>query len=155
MVKPSTIDLDSLNLTFVKIDDPFIEESINKKIESFTAYLKGKSPKQTTAGRIGILFYEKRSTSSTSWFNGDNDICWEQWILNLKITQALGEKEEIKAKMQLEKDLMILLHKISDQTMEALDHIPSLTSNDPFPFQIVVMSKSDQSWTQMLKQMIL
>lgn len=150
------MDIDSLNLTYAKIDDPFIEDTVNKKVSLFTEALKGTSPKQCTNGRVGILFYEKsQQGSSKTWFTGTNEICWEQWIINVKITQALGEKDEIKAKRQLENDLLQLLHRISDKTMEALDHIPSLTSNDPFPFQIVLMSKSDQSWTQMLKQMIL
>lgn len=153
-IKPTAVDIDSLNLTYAKIDDPFIEDTINKKVALFTEALKGTSPKHCASGRVGVLFYEKTRGASGTWFTGANNICWEQWIINIKITQALGEKEEIRAKKQLENDILQLLHKISDKTMESLDHIPSLTSNDPFPFQIVIMSKSDQSWTQMLKQMI-
>lgn len=153
-IKPTAVDVDSLNLTYAKIDDPFIEETVNKKVALFTEALKGTSPKQCTSGRVAILFYEKGQGSSKTWFTGGNEICWEQWIINIKITQALGENEEIRAKRQLETDLVQLVHKISEKTMEELDHIPSLTSNDPFPFQIVIMSKSDQSWTQMLKKMI-
>ena len=154
-IKPISVDVDSLNLTYVKIEDAFIEDAVNKKVALFTAALKGKSPKQCTSGRVGILFYEKGKGSSSTWFSGSNDICWEQWIINVKITQALGEKDEIQAKKQLEADITQLLHNISDTTMQSLDHIPALTSNAPFPFQIVLMSKSDQSWTQMLKQIIL
>ncbi len=142
-------------MTYSKIDDPLIEDTVNKKVTLFAEALKGTSPKQGTHGRVGVLFYEKSRGTSGTWFTGSNDICWEQWIINVKITQALGEKEEIRAKRQLENDILQLLHKISDKTMESLDHIPSLTSNDPFPFQIVIMSKADQSWTQMLKQMII
>ncbi|TPX69629.1 hypothetical protein SpCBS45565_g02265 [Spizellomyces sp. 'palustris'] len=149
--RPMEIDLDALNVTYARLEDPELERAVDEKVRMFDKALEPLSGRNK--GQIAVMFFERRAKKS--WFTKtEEEVCWEQWVITITIRESRTEREHIDARRALQKDLVTALTSISQMTNEQKDHIPPIVNNDPFPFQIVISSNSDASWTSMFKQMI-
>lgn len=105
------------------------------------------------------MFFKKRPKKT--WFTkSEEEVCWEvielyvspmiiadmqsvlcqQWLLSLDIRDCVTERQQIDSLRILQKDLTSALIKISQLTNEQKEHIPAITSNDAFPFQVKISS---------------
>ncbi|KAI9094301.1 hypothetical protein DFS34DRAFT_651988 [Phlyctochytrium arcticum] len=148
---PQDVDLDRLDITYAKLSDPEVETIVDEKVRQFDRAMEPGAGKNK--GQMAVMFFERRPKKS--WFTkSEEEVCWEQWVLTITIHTSRTEREQIDARRQIQKDLVTVLQTISQVSNEQKDHIPPIVNNDPFPFQIVVSSNGDASWTSMFKQMI-
>ncbi|TFY55292.1 hypothetical protein EVJ58_g8340 [Rhodofomes roseus] len=79
-----------LNLTNGQpgVDDPEMKQLVDDKVEAFWKSIEGGYNKR---GQIIVTFSEKRPRKT--WFiMGEEEIPWEQWIINAEIRQPTPEK---------------------------------------------------------------
>ncbi|KAI8853194.1 hypothetical protein BC829DRAFT_22817 [Chytridium lagenaria] len=156
LTKPVEVDVDFLELTYVRVDDAEVEKIIDDRISTFIKsldYSGGYGPLQTS---IAIMFLERRAKKY--WFTKtEEEICWEHWTVNISISQSRTEKEQIEAKRSIEKNLFECLMNITQKCNENKDHVPPIVNNDtyPFPFQIVFNTNADaNTWGGLIKGLI-
>ncbi|KAI0051231.1 DUF1649-domain-containing protein [Auriscalpium vulgare] len=137
-IKPKTFEV--LDVTMPGVADPEIERLVDEKVGAFWkgmesgAYKRGQititlSGKQQKKAWLGITSYEE-------------EVPWEQWIINAEIRQPKSEQERVTFNENLAATLTkslrtMLTHTSSEQGRAA---VPSITNNQvsPFPLKIVV-----------------
>ncbi|KAJ3325544.1 hypothetical protein HDU76_013137 [Blyttiomyces sp. JEL0837] len=131
-----------------------VEERVSTFIKSLDP-LTANTKQQHT---ISIFFTERRAKKNNYWFGkAEEEVCWEQWLISLTLTQARTEREQLEAKKAVETQLLTALSKITQKANENKDHVPPITNTDsyPFPFQIVFSTIPDaSSWGDLLKGLI-
>ncbi|KAH0584647.1 hypothetical protein H2248_010179 [Termitomyces sp. 'cryptogamus'] len=101
-VKPQTFEV--LDVTMPGVSDVEMEQLVNDKVDAFWRGIEGGASRsgqvpllpQPTSCRahhpqIKITFSEKRPKKS--WFQvyvGEEDVPWEQWIINAELRQPIG-----------------------------------------------------------------
>ncbi|KAJ3278690.1 hypothetical protein HK104_002104 [Borealophlyctis nickersoniae] len=151
MARPREVDVEFLDLTYTRLDDPEVEKTVEDKVVGITRMIEGSGTSNKV--QLAVMFFERRAKKS--WFTKtEEEVCWEQWLLTLTLTQSKTEREQIESRKSLRNELLSSLLSITQRTNEQKDHIPPLTSSDPFPYQIAVSNNADLSWTSMLKQII-
>ncbi|KAJ3040671.1 hypothetical protein HDV00_010564 [Rhizophlyctis rosea] len=145
------MDIEQLGVTYVCLEDSEVENTIEDKLAALTRLLDAPgSPNKT---QLAVMFFERRPKKS--WFSkSEEEVCWEQWLITLTTTTSKTEREQIEARKSLRENLVNALTTISQKTNEQKEHIPPITNNDPFPFQIVTLNTADVSWTSMLRQFV-
>lgn len=102
-IRPLTRDL--LDITLPTIDDVDLETLIDQRatalvrqMDSQAGYSYGGSGgggfngDGGTRGQLAVRFFEKkRRKTYFSFGKGEDDVCWEQWILNVSLTRAKDE----------------------------------------------------------------
>lgn len=145
-VRPKCSDV--LDMTLPSIDDAAIEDLINTRVKTL---LKGIDTGEFSAqgksrGRISVQFFEKKRKKS-AWFavRADEEVCWEEWVLNITLLTPRTDSERLKARHSMETHLQKAILQIITTVSFQKDHIPPITenNNNPFPFQIVVGGKSE------------
>ncbi|KAG6328096.1 hypothetical protein ID866_10492, partial [Astraeus odoratus] len=87
-VKPQTFEV--LDVTVPGVSDPEMEQLINDKVETFWKAIENGSNKR---GQILVTLSEKRPKKS--WFQvyvGEEDVPWEQWVVNAEMRQPKTDK---------------------------------------------------------------
>jgi hypothetical protein len=107
------------------------DKLVDSKIIEFLQQIDSSNTKKH---QITLQFYEKKPKKS--WFTKEDDTCWEEWTIEVLITRAKTEREQIVAKTQLQKDLKQCLIHISTESGNKRDHIPPIINSDPFPYQV-------------------
>ncbi|KAH7359743.1 hypothetical protein BKA66DRAFT_472345 [Pyrenochaeta sp. MPI-SDFR-AT-0127] len=146
-ISPLTRDL--LDLTLPAIDDVDLETLIEQK--TFTLVRAIDSTHQPRGrGQIAVQFFEKKRRKTYFFGKADEDVCWEQWTLDVTLAQPRTETDVLKVRRAMSKSLEKAAHKIIAIVNRDKDHIPPITTTDanPFPYQIVVNPKaaSDNEW---------
>jgi len=146
-IVPIDVYIQPLNITYVRCDyddamDRLIEARISDFCKLFISDLY--RHKQT----LSIFFYTHQSSvKSSSWFSTTRARTseWEQWCLNVQVSIAKTEPEQIASLKNLSGHLLDKLIDISQKTNEEKSHVPPITSTEkyPFPFEIVF---DDVSW---------
>ncbi|KAI8813758.1 autophagy-related protein [Cladochytrium replicatum] len=151
LTKPEEEDLDAFDITFARAADEDFEAVISAKIADFMREMGNGSSK----GGVSVMFYEKKQKPKY-WFGGraDEDSCWEQWVINVTLVNPRSEREQLEARKLVQKQLQTALLRISQKTNEEKDHVPPITNNEPFPFQILIVPNAEIPWGMggMLKQ---
>ncbi len=124
-------------------------------------YGDGRGTSGGTRAQVAVQFYEKRRRKASGYtgFNlfrgrgesngGDEEVCWEQWTLDVTLATPRTETDAIKVRRAMEKSLHKTTMKIIDIVNRDKNHIPPImtTEGNPFPYQILVNPKND-GWGQ-------
>ncbi|XP_012079158.1 autophagy-related protein 101 isoform X2 [Jatropha curcas] len=158
LVRPKDIDLELFDITYVQCGDFEVEKKIDEKIEQFISWVE-KHPNKKS--QICLSFYEVKS-KQPSWFkNKIERLCWEQWYVNLNVTQhrkahsgkshhskgAVDPEESVSEergvrRAALEASLREVLFQIIKFVNEKKDHVPPISDGVIyFPYEITIPRK--------------
>ncbi|KAF2490443.1 DUF1649-domain-containing protein [Mytilinidion resinicola] len=146
-ISPLTRDL--LDLTLPAIDDVDLETLIDQRSAALVRAIES-AHQQRGRGQLAVQFFEKRRRKTYfSFGKADEEVCWEQWMLDVTLATPRTETDVIKVRRAMEMSLHKAALKIVNIVNRDKDHIPPITTTDanPFPYQIVVNPKSD-GWGQ-------
>ncbi|KAJ3520253.1 hypothetical protein NMY22_g12835 [Coprinellus aureogranulatus] len=156
-IKPQTIEV--LDVTMPGVDNPVMEQLVNEKVDAFWKGIEGGSKR----GQILVTFSERKPKKS--WFQvymGEEDVPWEQWIINAELRQLksdqgrvlgiLRPKRTLTGPLPLERASLhsalsatltkivftMLTHTSSEQGRAAVPLITNAAGISPFPIQINV-----------------
>lgn len=87
-ISPLTRDL--LDLTLPAIDDVDLETLIEQKTFSLVRAIDS-SHQPRGRGQIAVQFFEKRRRKTYFFAKADEDVCWEQWTLDVTLAQPRTE----------------------------------------------------------------
>lgn len=150
-IRPSLRDLPQLDITLPYIaDPPEIETLIDARTTNLVHQLtSANTPNGGVRGQIAIQFFEKRRRKS-GWLagmgrGGDEEVCWEEWLLEVTIAKPKTDSERTKLRRAMESSLHKAAMKIVAIVNRDKDHIPPITTSDanPFPYQIVLNPKQE------------
>jgi len=138
-VKPRTFEV--LDVTMPGVSDPDMEQLIDEKVAAFWKGIQNGPGKK---GQIIVTFSEKRPRKS--WFQvymGDEEVPWEQWVINAELRQPKSEQERQLANNSLTTTLAhsietMLTHTTSERGRTAVPLITNATGISPFPLRISV-----------------
>ncbi|XP_010547510.1 PREDICTED: autophagy-related protein 101 [Tarenaya hassleriana] len=171
LIRPKDIDLELFEITYVQCGEIEVEKKIDEKIEQFMSWVD-KHPNKKS--QICLSFYEVKS-KQPSWFtNKIERLYWEQWYINLNVTQPAksqtskshhskvvidpGEASEERSarRTMLEASLQEVLFQIIKFVNEKKDHVPPITDSVLyFPFEVIIPSSSDSAFgMDMIKRML-
>ncbi|KAI0312435.1 autophagy-related protein [Amylostereum chailletii] len=137
-VKPRTFEV--LDVTMPGVTDPAMERLVDEKVDAFW---KGMENGANKRGRITLTLSDKRQRKT--WPFGltvEDEVPWEQWVINVEICQLRSEQERQTFNQTLSAALAKSLHTMVTHT--ASEHgrmaIPAITNQDisPFPLSIIV-----------------
>ncbi|KAJ3525296.1 hypothetical protein NMY22_g10635 [Coprinellus aureogranulatus] len=137
-IKPQTIEV--LDVTMPGVDNPEMEQLVNEKVDAFWKGIEGGSKR----GQILVTFSERKPKKS--WFQvymGEEDVPWEQWIINAELRQLKSDQERASLHSALSSTLTkivftMLTHTSSEQGRAAVPLITNAAGISPFPIQINV-----------------
>ncbi|RMZ70963.1 DUF1649 domain [Pyrenophora seminiperda CCB06] len=140
-ISPLTRDL--LDLTLPAIDDVDLETLIEQKTFALVRAIDS-THQPRGRGQIVVQFFEKKRRKTYFFGKADEDVCWEQWTLDVTLAQPRTETDVLKVRRAMTKSLEKAAHKIIAIVNRDKDHIPPITTTDanPFPYQIVVNPKT-------------
>lgn len=130
--------------------NPTIDTVIEEKLSLLLRVLEEYQPPKR---EIGIQFFES-VYKKPSWFGKTHeDVCWEQWVIEVAMEPPSRERET--ARRKTEKQLHDILLGIVNTVNSKKSHIPPITTTDstPFPYQIVVSTEAD-SWGSVFKRIL-
>ncbi|CAK9160899.1 unnamed protein product [Ilex paraguariensis] len=140
-----------------------LEKKIDEKIDQFIDKVE-KHPNKKN--QICLSFYEVKN-KQTSWFNKVERLHWEQWYINLNVTQHpkahSGKAHHSKVvvdpgespsedrnvhRAALEATLREVLFQIIKFVNEKKDHVPPIPNHEgiSFPYEITISSSSDSAF---------
>jgi len=139
LVRPVETSIDFLDFFYVRCDDEGIEKKVDEKTEEFVhSFAKRKVNKM----QIVLSFNEKRAKSN--FFSKYDLVCWEQWIINISLSNKEVDKGKINTALakELEKRVVYVLKLVN----ENIGHIPPITNKDitPFPFEITLPNSNSE-----------
>jgi autophagy-related protein 101 len=178
---------DLLDLTLPAIDDVDLETLIEQRADSLVQELgsggAGGPSRMGVEGRPGgaragngggvagrgqlvCQFFEKRRRKAYFGFGKDEEVCWEQWTLDVTLGSprtetgksriftrgqdgADAQSEVIKVRRAMETSLQRTTMKIVDIVNRDKGHIPPITTTEqnPFPYHILVNPRNE-GWGQ-------
>ena len=156
------IDRDLLNVTLPAVDDPSLDTLIDERVVALVRQMDASAQYAPHApssalgnggngrGQLSILFYEKRRKKSYFAFGkADEEVCWEQWDLDVTMARPKNEVEASKVQEAMETSLQNAAIKIVSIASLEKNHIPPITTSEtnPFPYQIIVNPK-EQGWSK-------
>jgi len=172
LVRPKDIDLELFEITYVQCGNSELEKQIEQKIDQFIDRVE-KHPNKKN--QICLSFYEVKNKQST-WFNNKVErLHWEQWYINLNVTQhpkshsgkshhhskvvvdpgESASEERSARRAALEASLREVLFQIIKFVNEKKDHVPSIFDGIFFPHEITISSSSDSAFgMDMFKRML-
>jgi len=147
-IRPKTRDILDLTLPFV--DDVELETLIDQRTATLVRQLDTSSDlgarNTGVRGLMAVQFFEKKRRKA--WFmKGEEEVCWEQWTLDVTLATPRTESERAKVRKAMEAMLLKAAMKIVTTVNREKDHIPPITTSEanPFPYQIVINPK-DNGW---------
>ncbi|PQE22309.1 DUF1649 domain protein [Rutstroemia sp. NJR-2017a WRK4] len=100
---------------------------------------------------IRVAFSPVENASSLTVLEKEEEVCWEQWTLDVTLATPRTESERAKVRSAMEAMLLKAAMKIVTTVNREKDHIPPITTSEanPFPYQIVINPKGDSWGTRM------
>ncbi|KAH9988186.1 autophagy-related protein [Russula vinacea] len=136
-IRPQTFEV--LDVTMPGVADPTVEQLVEEKVETFWKGLENVALKR---GEIAVTLSKKIKERRGLGSLLQEEVAWEQWIINAEIRQPKSEKERQQFNQNLaatlSKSLRVMLaHTSSEQGRGA---VPPITNSDvsPFPLKISV-----------------
>ncbi|KAK9480358.1 autophagy-related protein [Lipomyces japonicus] len=165
-VKPLVPTREVLDITYASIEDAVLEAQINDKLTLLNATLEASSQNASNLlptnnlsakvqGQVCIAFYEKKTKKA--WFSkSEEEVCWEKWVINVTSINPRTDSDRNKMAKSTESQLQNIMFKIIDIVNENKDHIPPITTTEtnPFPYQILLPSSTDESWGAVFKKIL-
>jgi len=137
-VKPRTFEV--VDVTMPGVADPGIERLVEDKVDAFWRGME--SGAAGRRGRIAVTFSGKQQRKNWIGYTYEEDVPWEQWIINAEIRQPKTDAERGRFERALAETLArslrtMLAHTASEAGRAA---VPPITNQDvsPFPLAIVV-----------------
>jgi len=137
-IRPQTFEV--LDVTMPGVADPTMEQLVEEKVDAFWKGLENVALKR---GEISVTLSKKDQRKA--WLGittYEEEVAWEQWIINAEIRQPKSEKERQQFNQNLSATLskslrVMLTHTSSEQGRGA---VPPITNSDvsPFPLNISV-----------------
>ncbi|KAE8701223.1 ATG101-like protein [Hibiscus syriacus] len=172
LVRPKDVDLELFEITYVQCGDVELEKKIDEKIDHFISWVE-KHPNKKS--QICLSFYEVKSKQPFWFANKTERLYWEQWYVNLNVTQhpkhhsskshhtkvvvdpgesAIEERSSRRA--MVEASLREVLFQIIKFVNEKKDHVPPISEGVIyFPYEITIPSSSDSAFgMDMIKRML-
>jgi len=137
-IKPQTFEV--LDVTMPGVSDPSLERLVEEKVDAFWKGLENVALKR---GEISVTLSKKDQRKA--WLGittYEEEVAWEQWIINAEIRQPKSEQE----RQQFNQNLAVTLSK-SLRTMlthtsseEGRSAVPPITNSEvsPFPLKVTV-----------------
>ncbi|KAI0829101.1 DUF1649-domain-containing protein [Trametes gibbosa] len=136
-ISPRTFEV--LDVTMPGVGDAGIAQLIEDKVGAFWRGVEGGANKR---GQIVLTFSEKRPRKSWFLMGAEEEVPWEQWIINAEIRQPSDrERQKFNADLAatLTKSLQTLLaHASSEEGRATVPLITNATSISPFPIKMAV-----------------
>lgn len=155
-VKPVTYDV--LDVTLPAVNDESLETLIDHRATALVRQMDptGQQPQYNSPpsnggngrGQLSLQFFEKRRKKTYFAFGkADEEVCWEQWNLDVTLAKPKTDSDIAKVREAMETSLHKAALKVMSVASEERDHIPPITTTEsnPFPFQITIVSK-EQGW---------
>ncbi|KAI9510807.1 autophagy-related protein [Russula earlei] len=137
-IKPQTFEV--LDVTMPGVADPAMKRLIEDKVDAFWKGLENVVPKR---GEISVTLSKKDQRKA--WLGittYEEEVAWEQWIINAEIRQPKSEQERQQFTKNLASTLSkslctMLMHTSSEEGRGA---VPPITNSEvsPFPLKISV-----------------
>ncbi|CAD6439973.1 7a276fee-3830-484c-8464-967b71f1d0b8 [Sclerotinia trifoliorum] len=147
-IRPKTRDV--LDMTLPYMENVEIETLIDQRTAALVRQLDTNSDlgarNTGVRGQMAVQFFEKKRRKA--WFTkGEEEVCWEQWTLDVTLATPRTESERAKVRSAMEAMLLKAAMKIVTTVNMEKDHIPPITTNEanPFPYQITINPRGD-SW---------
>jgi len=128
-----------LDVTTPGVDDPEMERLVSEKVNAFWKSIESGTEKR---GQISVTFSERRQKKS--WFYiGEEDIPWEQWIINVEVRQPKSDRDRQIFNTTLAETLSkslstMLTYTSSERGRMAVPVITSASGISPFPVKVAV-----------------
>lgn len=154
-VRPISCEI--LDVTLPSMDDASLEALIDQRATALVRqmdpsgqlnYGSASSTSSNGRGQLSLQFFEKRRRKTYFAFGKvDEEVCWEQWNLDVTLAKPKTEVDAEKVREAMETSLQKAALKIVSVASEERDHIPPITTSEtnPFPFQININAK-EQGW---------
>ncbi|KAI0931037.1 hypothetical protein AcW1_001464 [Taiwanofungus camphoratus] len=136
-VKAQTFEV--LDVTMPGVDDADMTQLVEDKVDAFWKAIEGGASKR---GQITVTFSEKRPRKT--WFiMGEEEIPWEQWIINAEIRQPTTDRDRLQFNSDLASTLTksletMLTHASSERGRSAVPLITKADGISPFPIKMTV-----------------
>jgi len=139
-VSPLTRDL--LDLTLPAIDDVDLETDIDARAAALLRSIENTGTQRGRA-QLAVQFFEKKRRKAYFFGKAEEEVCWEQWMLDVTIATPRTESDALKVRRAMAKSLQKAAFKILTIANKHKDHIPPITTTDtnPFPYHIVLNPK--------------
>ncbi|KAF8162665.1 autophagy-related protein [Crassisporium funariophilum] len=136
-IKPQTFEV--LDVTMPGISDPETEQLVHEKVDTFWKGIEGGVSKR---GQIIVTISEKK-TKKTWFYTGEEDVPWEQWVINAELRQPKTDRERQTFDANLAATLTKTIHTMitytsSERGRAVLPPITDAAGISPFPFKVVV-----------------
>ncbi|KAL9714609.1 hypothetical protein Ac2012v2_001266 [Leucoagaricus gongylophorus] len=136
-IRPQVFEV--LDVAMPGVSDPEMERLVHDKVENFWRVIQADP---TRRGKIIVTFSEKRQKKL--WYQlypADEDVPWEQWIINVEFRQHKAERDRLAFNANLTNTLsksiqVILVHTSSERGRAAVPPITQSSGISPFPFKI-------------------
>lgn len=151
---------DVLDVALPAVDDESLETLIEQRATALVRQMDstGQQPQYgstagnggNSRGQLSLQFFEKRRKKTYFAFGkADEEVCWEQWNLEVTLAKPKTDTDAAKVLEAMETSLQKAALKVVSVASEERDHIPPITTSEsnPFPFQINIVSK-DQGWSK-------
>jgi len=138
-VKPQTFEV--LDITMPGVADSEMEQLIADRVDVLWKGIENGTNKR---GQIIVTLSEKRPRKS--WFQvymGEEDVPWEQWVVNAEMRQPKSERDreafEVALRSTLSKALHTMIsHTSSERGRTAVPLITNSSGISPFPLKMTV-----------------
>ncbi|ETW86407.1 hypothetical protein HETIRDRAFT_153484 [Heterobasidion irregulare TC 32-1] len=136
-VKPQTFEV--LDVTIPGVADPEIERLVTEKVDTLWRAMENGSHRR---GQLSVTFSKKDQKKSWIGITYEEEVPWEQWLINTEIRQPTSEQERITFNENLASTLTKSLHTMITRTSseQGRTAVPPITnpSISPFPMKIGV-----------------
>lgn len=152
--RPATHDILDTTLPYVSEDD--VESLIEQRTNTFVRQVENASTQQspqyqtkTARGQVVLQFLEKKRRKGWFGAKAEEDMVWENWMLDITLSTARSEPEAARNRKQMEQQLQNAAMKIVMIANRDVHYMPRITTTEtnPFPYQILVNPKHD-GWGQ-------
>ncbi|KAF9443000.1 DUF1649-domain-containing protein [Macrolepiota fuliginosa MF-IS2] len=139
LIRPQIFEV--LDVTMPGVSDPEMEQLVHDKVDSFWRAIQADANRK---GQIIVTFSEKKAKKT--WYQlymAEEDVPWEQWIINAELRQHKSERDRQTFNSNLTNTLTksihtMLTHTSSERGRTAVPPITQSSGISPFPFKIAV-----------------
>ncbi|CAA7261031.1 unnamed protein product [Cyclocybe aegerita] len=136
-IKPQTFEV--LDVTMPGVSDSDTERLVSEKVDAFWRGIEGGASKR---GNITVTIAERKPKKN--WFSmGEEEIPWEQWVINAELRQPKTERDRQTFQANLASTLTNAIETMISYTSSERGRavVPPITDSStisPFPFKVLV-----------------
>ncbi|KAJ2009529.1 3'-phosphoadenylsulfate reductase [Coemansia thaxteri] len=138
-------------ITYASVDDASVSATVDEKIDELMQTI---SLTADSKSHISLCFTETKPRKA--WFSkSDEEICWEEWLVNIQSKISRTERELNQLQASAEDQAKQAIFRVIQEMDQNKDHIPPIANSqsNPFPYHISVAPVSGL-WSSMIKRAI-